>query len=264
MIKTIAFVLFGFFFLLTPVSAATKPTIVSSPSSIQLDTAFDVQVSIDGEPNTSYYTKGRIGVNSNSLTKAITYNPSNTPPDDWLTDNDSWSKFPVVTTDEGGSWSGSLKMKAASTATIGDNLLVFRIRKLGVTTNYNSESFTISLSASPSPSPSPTPSPIPIPTSTPTPKPKTTGTISKTPAPTTVSTTSPPTSDTITPIPKPTISKTKVNYQIASVAATVATPIPSTKVGIKSQKQTNPFVWTGIFLVFVGLGFLGYIYLRKK
>lgn len=263
MIKIIALAVSTLFFLLTPVSAATKATIVSAPSSIQLDTPFDVQVSINGESNTSYYTKGRIGVNSTSLTKGITYNPNNAAPDDWLTDNDGWSKFPMATTDEGGSWSGSLKLKTASTATIGDNLLVFRMRKVGVTTNYDSESHTISLSASPSPTPSLTPSPTPLPTSTPAPKSKTITTTSKTPAPTINPTTPPPTSDTTT-TPKPTISKTTINYQTTSVAAVATSPTPSVKVEIKSQKQTNYFVWAGLVLIFTGGLSIGYIYLRKN
>lgn len=123
----------------------------------------------------------------------------------------------------------------------------------------NSWSFILT-TATPSASPSPTPSPTP--SSTPTPKPKATSTLSKTPAPTTVPTTPPFTQNTSTP--KPARSKPKVNYQIASVAAVTTSPSPSAKIEIKSQKQTNYFVWAGIILIFAGTFSIGYIYLRKN
>ena len=148
----------GIILITTPVSAAPMASIVSSPSQATLDSPFDVQTSINDDPNTSYYIKGRIGISPSTLTKGLTNNPQNTSPDDWLTDNDNWSKFPTITTNNSGLWAGSLKLKTSSTATTGDNLLVFRIRKVGSTTNYDSASKTISLSTTSSSSPTPVPS----------------------------------------------------------------------------------------------------------
>lgn len=155
-------------FAASPVSAATTPNIISSPNSITINTPFDIQISIQGDPNTSYNLKGRIGIDTGSLTKGLTNNTLNSVPDDWLSDTDSWSKFPTAVTDGGGFWQGSLKIKTSTTANTGDNLLIFRIRKVtGSTTTYDSSSKTLSLSSpsSPIPSSSPTPTSTPSPTS---------------------------------------------------------------------------------------------------
>lgn len=133
-----------------------------------------------------------------------------------------------------------------------------------------SDSWSFILTTStPSPTPTATPSSTlsPSPTSTPnnlsTPKPKTTSTTSKTPTPTANPTASPPTQDT-TATPIPSKSKPKVNYQIASVAATAVSATPSAKVEIKSQKQSSFLVWAGIILVFAGILSIGYIYLKRN
>jgi len=148
-------------FWVAPVFAATTTNIVSAPTQATMDTSFDIQISIQGEPNTNYNLKGRIGVDSGSLTKGLTNNTLNSAPDDWLSDTDSWSKFPTATTDTNGSWQGSLKVKASTTATVGNNLLIFRVRKVsGSTTTYDSSSKTVSL-ASPPPTPTPTATPTP-------------------------------------------------------------------------------------------------------
>lgn len=160
--------LLAFFFFAPPVWAATSAAIVSSPSSVAIDTPFDLQISIQGDVNTTYYLKARIGASTSSLTKGLTNNLQNNSPDDWLTDNDSWSKFPIGTTNSSGSWQGSLKVKTSSTIIAGNNLLVFRIRKVGVTTTYDSLSKTITISSS-SPLPTPTPTTSPNPSSTPSP-----------------------------------------------------------------------------------------------
>ncbi len=104
-------------------------------------------------------------------------------------------------------------------------------------------------SATPSPSPSLTPAPTPS--------------RSKTPAPTPGPTT-PSTAQETVATPIPVKSRPKVNYQIASIAAVTSSPSPSAKVEVKSQKQTNYFVWAGLTLIFAGIVSIGYIYIRKN
>lgn len=131
-------------------------------------------------------------------------------------------------------------------------------------------------SPTPTPNPTPTPTPSPSPSSTPTPSPtplpttsssgsksKTNTSASKAPAPSlNPATPSPFTDITATSLPAKSVVKT--SYKIASVAAATTQPSPSAHIEVKNQKQTNPLVWGGIFLVFVGAGFLGYIYLKKR
>lgn len=117
------------------------------------------------------------------------------------------------------------------------------------------------------PSPTSTPTPTPKPTPTPTPKPTAKPSPTATPIP------------THTPIPAPTISSSanpsegpsfawarriaSSAYQIATVAG-AQTSTPEGKVDIKDQKQTNPFIWIGLVLIFMGISSVGYIYLKSN
>lgn len=162
-------------FLLNPSSSlAATVSILSSPDSISFDTPFSFQTKVIGDANVSYYLKARVGTSSAYLTKASTNNPTNTSPDDWLSDTDSWSKFPLGTTDNSGFWQGNITAKISASASLGSNLLILRIRKTASSTNIDSSSVSLTLTE-PTPSPTPisvptdipTPTPFPIPTETP-------------------------------------------------------------------------------------------------
>ena len=196
----LSLILFSFYFT-GQVLAVTTTSITSSPSSVTQDTSFDIQAEISGDSNTSYYLKARVGVNTSSLTKGYTKNSNNSTPDDWLGDTDSWSKFPTATTDSTGVWQGSITVKVATTSTIGNNLLILRIRPAGGSNNTDSSDVTISIDPVPTSTPTPTPTPTSIPTNTPVPGPTNTPTSTHTPTPTKTPTPTP----TKTPTPTSTI-----------------------------------------------------------
>lgn len=129
--------------------------------------------------------------------------------------------------------------------------------------------------ASPTPAPTPTPTPSPSSNLTPSPtslpissssntKSKTSTSASKAPAPSLNPGTPSPSTEDITATSLPAKSVVKTSYKIASVAAATTQPSPSAHIEVKNQKQTNPLVWGGIFLVFVGAGCLGYIYFKNR
>ncbi|MBI2086496.1 lamin tail domain-containing protein [Candidatus Daviesbacteria bacterium] len=128
-------------------------------------------------------------------------------------------------------------------------------------------------SPTPSPSPTPNPSPSPLSTLTPSPSPanspsasksKTSIATPKSPTPSLNPTTPSPSAKTITLSKLPSKSLVKTEYKIASVAAVNVSATPEAKVGVKSQKQTNYFIWTGIILIFAGISSIGYAYFRKN
>ena len=117
----------------------------------------------------------------------------------------------------------------------------------------------------PTPSPTLTPTATPNPTKTPSPAPTPKKTTAPTNTPTSAQTSTPTPSLTFTPKSTPSPSITQ-KYRIASVAAvsTSASAFPSPEIEIKNQKQTNPFLWIGIFLILLGTGSIGYIYLKSN
>lgn len=121
----------------------------------------------------------------------------------------------------------------------------------------------------------PTPSPAPTPTPTPTPKPTTKPSSTATPIPTHTpipTPTIPPTASTATSTPAtesegPSFAWARRIAGSTSQIATVAgaqTSTPEGKVDIKDQKQTNPFIWIGLVLIFMGISSVGYIYLKSN
>lgn len=135
----------------------------------------------------------------------------------------------------------------------------------GTWSNWSDNWSFVLAAATPSPSPSLTPSPAPSPTANPTPTPKAKATSTpKTPSPASNPSTPQPAAQEVVVVSLP-IAKAspKIEYRIASVAAAQATSTPSAKVEVKSQKQSNNFVWAGLLFIFAGTSLIGYIYLRK-
>lgn len=186
-----------------PVAAAPSISITSLPSTLVAGQSFTVAASASSLiANAAYYTKIRLGTSTDALNKGQTNNSLNDSPDDWLGDSDSWSKFPQITADSSGNWSGNIVGRPSDTAVIGSNVVTVRMRKTDGSTNYDSS--TSSVFVDPAPTSTPTPTLTPTPTSTPTPQatatPTSVPTPTKTPTPTPIKT---PT-QTPTKIPSPT------------------------------------------------------------
>lgn len=131
---------------------AASVFINSPPVEVKMGEEFLVNASFSATPNKEYFLKIRIGSSSAFLTQGLTNNPANSSPDDWLSDRDTWTKFPKVSTDQAGSWQGSLKSKTASSLTNrGDYRISLRIKALDSTTTYNSLTYPLKVLENSSP-----------------------------------------------------------------------------------------------------------------
>ena len=124
--------------------------IASVPNPLIVNQQFSLTATVSGlVANSNYYAKIRIGTTSATLTKSQTFNALNSPPDDWLSDSDSWTKFPQITSDSVGSWTGVLIGRPSDSAISGQNNLTVRVRKVGSSTNYDSAAVQITVNPSP-------------------------------------------------------------------------------------------------------------------
>lgn len=154
-----------------PVSAAA-PIISNIPSAINIDTGFSINASMSGlSNNTIYRLRLVLATPGTSSYFGSTFNSSN-----WYNGTPSpinYSNFLSITTDNSGSWSGSIEGKIESSdpnlpASSGTyDLKVGRYTETGSSATW-SNIIQITL-VTPTPTPSPTPSSTPSPTSTPTP-----------------------------------------------------------------------------------------------
>lgn len=117
-----------------------------------------------------------------------------------------------------------------------------------------------------------------IPTPTPTPKPTVKPSPTATPAPTKTVISTPNISPTVNPSvlasEGPSFAwarriASSSAYRVASVAGATATmsaesSTSATEVEVKNQKQTNPLIWVGSVFILIGLGSIGYIYLKRN
>lgn len=123
---------------------------------------------------------------------------------------------------------------------------------------------TPTLNPTPTPQPTSVPTPTPTPSSSPSPVKLKTTTPSKTPAPSLNPTSPQPSAQSIQATSFPKASSAKVERQIASIAGITSSTSPSPTVSVKSQKQTNYFLWAGAILIFAGSCSIGYIYFKKN
>lgn len=254
LILALLFLLFGVKSVFAEFTFTVPNTTITSDEEIETT----ITLSLKSQDNKNYYLEGAFKKEESSKYFGLTWNNSS-----WVKYTSSnFTTLKSITTDTSGKWSGIVKVKIDKDSGLfsGSGTYTLKMKRFttGGSGSWADNSIDLIVNA-----PSPTPSSIPIPTSTPTPKPKTISAPSKTAAPTTVPTTPPPTPDT-TSTPIPAKSKPKVNYSIASVAAVTASATPAAQVSVKSQKQTNYFVWAGIILVFAGVFSIGYICLRKN
>src|SRR3989344_7049355 len=115
---------------------------VSSPAEIYENSAFEIDINVSAQPNSSYHIKARLGQSSAALNKGQTFNPTDGV---WLSDTVSWDKFPSFQTNSEGSWIGQLKVKPAATASLGNNFLLVRIHRVDNNSNYDSPMYSVTL-----------------------------------------------------------------------------------------------------------------------
>src|SRR3989344_6434351 len=137
MLKRILFVLLIPLLIPSPIYAQSNIEIIDLPEEVNIDKEFDLSIELAATPSTSYYLKARGGDALNNLRNSLTLNE---PTNFWLTDTSSWTKFPVITTDADGFWSGTLGVKFSTSTTLGQNLVLIRIREINTTKNLDSAS----------------------------------------------------------------------------------------------------------------------------
>ncbi len=158
LIFSILLVFFSFCLALPQISLAASSFLVVTPAEIEINTAFEIDLNISATPNTSYNVKARLGNATNKLTQGQTLADDNTT---WLTDNDSWTKFPVFTTDINGNWVGKISVRSVTTAQTGPNYLTIRIHTGN--SSIDSSTYSLDLKEAPVTPPTPQPAPQPVP-----------------------------------------------------------------------------------------------------
>ena len=236
----------------TPTSS-TQPssafTISNVPSEINSDQSFNVSVNLTlpNNRNTDYYLSGAFkkadGTRYFGLTKI----------------NSNWVKYESsnylnqykITTNEGGTWIGVLEIKPDTSDSdykgTGDYIFkVSRYTANGSQTWSNESTIKIISLGNNDQDSTPTNSPS--------------------------FTTNPSTTLPSVKIKPTTSSQTKsydrLVYHSASVAGAKASASASASssptVELKDQKRINPFLWVGLIFILIGVGSIGYIYLKKN
>lgn len=239
----------------TPVSTSTpSPTdspissflISNIPSQINSDQSFKVTVnlSLPDKPNTKLYLKGAF----RHPDKSSNYFGMTKVSGNWVKNGSSYSNQFPITTGSSGNWSGNLEVKPDTddSGFTGSGDYIFKVGRYKESDNpsviwSNESNIDITSTA----------------VST---QQNTSASTSKT------TPSSNPSHPSLTSQEKRLSKSTqspKFNYQIASIAAVTASATPTTQISVKSQKQTNYFVWAGIVLILTGTFSIGYIYLRK-
>ena len=132
----------------TAISPPTPPSpniTLSIGNSFVLGADFTSSVKLENfDPNQSYYLKMRAGTDENTLNKAQTKNGSA-----YLSDTESWNKFPQISTDGSGKWEGQLTGRIGEDKSPGSYKIRLRVRRSDNDTFYDSEIKAITLSSPP-------------------------------------------------------------------------------------------------------------------
>lgn len=130
-------------------SRSESPTIqFSTPDNLKVGEEFEISFTVSNFDPGNFYVKTRMGVDSSHLTLGQTYNS------EWLSDTDSWSKFPQV------SGSSKIKVRLSPAASAGNHVLKVRLKKTDSDKIYDSDEKTVNFTQNPTKSPTPkTPTP---------------------------------------------------------------------------------------------------------
>lgn len=233
----------------TTPNSLTSFTISNSPSQINSDQSFSVQVnlSLPSNPNTNFYLKGAFKKSDGSNYFGLTRVSNN-----WVKNGASYSSQYPINTDPAGNWSGSMKVQpdADDSGFTGGGDYIFKVARYtssGSGPTWSNETTMNIISSSNEGQPlsdSQT-------------------TTSQASSTTKFQTTSISQANSIAKSTNP----PKIIYQTASIAGVnyfaTQSATPSAKIEVKNQKQVNPLLAIGFFLIFAGASCLGYIYLKK-
>jgi len=125
------FIIIGIaFYLLVSNSVYARVKISNYPSTIVIDEQSSLILTGVLEPEMEYYFKVRIGKDSQSMNQAQTLNPIDGG--SWLNDTNTWTSFPILSTDSTGSIIGPLSVdfKAKITAESGSNEILVETRNV--------------------------------------------------------------------------------------------------------------------------------------
>lgn len=231
----------------TPISSSF--TISNIPSQINSDESFIVSVnlSLPNNPSTKFYLKG-------AFKKADTANyfGQTLVSGSWIKNGSSYSSQFPLTSDSFGNWSGSLEIKPDSGDSgfngTGDYIFkVARYTNSGSGPSWSDETTIKIISKDNNQGDD-----IPI---------KNNSSITNPPA------TSPAVKIKPTTSPR-SKSYDRLVYHSASVAGAKASASASASssptIELKDQKRINPFLWVGLIFILIGVGSIGYIYLKKN
>jgi len=135
MLRGLLVLLFVSLLLPTPIFAQNNIEIVDLPDRVAIGKEFELSVEIAMSASSAYYIKARSGAALNKMPSASTFNPSTKT---WLSDNSAWTKFPTITTDDAGFWSGNLKVKTKESAKLGFNLILITLKEISTGEKFNS------------------------------------------------------------------------------------------------------------------------------
>lgn len=232
----------------TPSSSvsASSFTLSSTPSSINSDQSFSINISLvlPNNPNTKFYLKGAFRKSDSSNYFGLTKVRS-----DWIKNSSTYSNQYKITTDSFGNWSGTLEVKPDSedSGFVGSGDYIFKVGRYKESDNpsvvWSNESNINIIAATQSTQ-----------TTTSTPKPSSTTNPSNNSSTNSKST------------PTKTASQPKFNSTASIAGASIsATPsaTPITSAAVKSQKQFKPLLWLGVIFIIIGFGSLGFIILKS-
>lgn len=231
---------------------AVPPTILSNPSSIDVDNSFTLSATMSGLSNNTIY---RLRITF-AKTETPDYFGSTFNGTDWYNGTPSpinYSNFLTVTTDDNGAWGGDILGKVETSDpnfTTGSgtyDVKIGRYTQSGTNATW-SNIVPISLVA-PTPTPTPSPTPSPAPTSTPVPAPTKTPThtlIPNTPTPTL----KPLITPTKTPIPSREVLPTSVLGE-STESGTILSPTNKPFNEVKRTNNNLQKVLVGVGIVFI-------------
>lgn len=238
----------------TPSASSSTPpssssfTISNIPSQINSDQSFSiiVNLSMPDNPLTNFYLKGAFkkpdGSNYFGLTKVS---------GNWIKNGSSYSNQYQITTDSSGNWSGNLEIEPDNddSGFTGSDDYIFKVGRYtssGSGPTWSNES-TIKIISTESGEG---------------------GNLTNDSSPTISPSSSPSFVKTKTTASSQSKSYDGLVYHSASVAGAKASASASASssptVELKDQKRINPFLWVGLIFILIGVGSIGYIYLKKN